>query len=408
MTDDEWNALSAEERAGRNRYDATVRRCQAKKQQCLQYVSELSGLNTHLSQYKAASIAQPKAPPKYAPEQFTGWQDDERKHDAWEIQLDEWESVLKAAIREAQKALKAAQIKQATEILQRINAAKEDVDVSGVSLGGRQGSRITTAVPSAGVSDSRERLAADVDKVVEVIASLRDPTARENLTNRVINILKLDSLAQAKGDLLTLKTEANTALQAQDCHDLAAQAVLKVAHIDSTEADNLRSKAGVASNSKEVRAIKREVAALLETVKKEEEAQRLQTAIEEVLREMGFEIGEGFEVTDFGSVAVADHADHPGYGVRVQINPDNGMLYTRLVAHGETTPEEDALAEAETCDKIHQMTAGLKKLGVFAELQSERQPGECPLDRAESAKARTTSTKRAHKRRAASRIERSV
>ena len=87
---------------------------------------------------------------------------------------------------------------------------------------------------------------------------------------------------------------------------------------------------------------------------------------------------------------MADHADHPGYGLRIQINPNSGRLFTRLVADHGTNADEDARAERDTCEKVHAMADALGRHGVAAELAIERQPGDTVVEkRLSTAEGRT-------------------
>ena len=66
------------------------------------------------------------------------------------------------------------------------------------------------------------------------------------------------------------------------------------------------------------------------------DATYVRRALEDVVAELGFSVAEGFSLTKFGAVGVAEHADHPGYGLRLQVNPTSGQLLTRVVADGVT------------------------------------------------------------------------
>ena len=133
----------------------------------------------------------------------------------------------------------------AKKIMRRLRSGDRAVDVSGLSLGG--GSRGDRSRPGgdrldrgdrsapddrAGAPperDAQRRVAADVDAVVGLLAGLRDPAVREELTAIARAVLDVDDPAQARGDLLTLKTRATEALRVQDLRDLAAQEALALA-----------------------------------------------------------------------------------------------------------------------------------------------------------------------------------
>jgi hypothetical protein len=320
-----------------------------------------------------------------------------------------WEAALTETIDAARARLRTA---SSEAIMARLTASRLAVDAAGVSLGERLAPSDTSATNGSDrLAADVDRLNTDVDRVVEVVASLRDPKIREELTAAAIGIGQLSSLAQAKGDLLTLKTRAVGALRAQDCRDLALNAVLEIADIDSQEANRLRALADGASTDADVSLIAREVAAHKAAQTKAADAEFVEAALAEVLAEAGFKVAEGFDLSDFGRVALAEHEDHPGYGVRFQVSPESGMLFTRVVAQRATTPEDDARVERETCAKVHGVAGRLRDRGIGTELRVERQPGERPVDRSETSAVggRGTGTgKKKHGQRRAAPRERSA
>lgn len=292
--------------------------------------------------------------------------------------LIKWERDLQSAIRDTQARLREESGKA---LVRRLNATSNAVDVSGVTLGGRRAPARSVS-PLSAFDGELERVAADVGKVVDLVASIRDALIREDLSQMAERVLQTTSPPQAKGDLLSLKTKAVNALKAQEYKDMATQAVLEIAHITSDDAEAIRERASVVASAEEVAELKKAVATLVEDATKARDAEFVEAALEEVLRELGFSLGDGFELADLGrSVAIADHSDHPGYGVRVQLNPANGMIYTRVVAEHTASPEDDVRVEEETCGKVHSMAENLARHGVSAVLQVERQPGDVPIDR---------------------------
>lgn len=358
---------------------------EARVGRCKQHVVTLAGLTGQLRFYEA-SIPQPLAEPV------------QRTHEG----LIAWELALQTAIGDSESRLRE---EAAKAIDRRLSSSRQEVDVSEVTLGARRPAARMTGSPPVHTSDIAA-IAGAIGKVVEVIAQLHEPVVRDELTASAERVLALTDVAQAKGDLLTLKTRAASALQTQDLRRLAAEAVLDVAHVASPEADALRARAAQVASTQDMADIRRGVAETLAAAVRASDAEFVENALEDVLDELGFAIGAGFELADLGrSVAVANHVDHPGYGVRIQLNPANGMIYTRLVSHRASSPEEDARAEDETCVKVHALSTNLIEHGVAAELKSERQPGEAPVERQED---RATSARRKRPRAHASRQTRTA
>lgn len=358
---------------------------EARSGRCEQHVITLAGLLGQLRFYEA-STPQPVLEPIV------------RTHES----LIAWELALQEAIDESESLLRE---EAAKAIERRLNSSSHEVDVSGITLGGR-GSAAQMNGGRAARGSGASAIASEIDKVVLVIAQLQEQAMRDELTASAERLLALDDLAQAKGDLLTLKTWAAGALQTQDLRRLAAEAVLDVAHISTPEVDALRSRASQVVSVQDVADVRTGVAEMLEAAARASDAEFVEAALEDVLEELGFTIGAGFELADLDrSVAVANHADHPGYGVRVQLNPANGMIYTRLVSQHASTPEEDAQAEDETCMKVHALATNLRKHGVAADLKSERRPGETPV---EPQADRSTGARRRRPRAHASRQTRTV
>lgn len=333
---------------------------EARSGRCEQHVITLAGLHGQLRFYEA-STPQPVAEPT------------QRTHES----LIAWELALQEAIGDSESLLRD---EAARAIDRRLSSLRHEVDVSGVTLGARGPAARMASGPPARTSEV-STIASGIDKVVQVIAQLQEQAMRDELTASAERVIALDDIAQAKGDLLTLKTRAAGALQTQDLRRLAAEALLDVAHIATAEVDALRARVSQVASIQDVADVRKGVAETLEAAARASDAEFVEAALEDVLEELGFTIGAGFELADLErSVAVANHADHPGYGVRVQLNPANGMIYTRLVSQRASTPEQDARAEDETCLKVHALATNLERHGVVADLKSERHPGETPVE----------------------------
>ena len=214
-----------------------------------------------------------------------------------------------------------------------------------------------------------------------LLAGLRDPAVREELTTTARAVLDVDDPAQARGDLLTLKTRATEALRVQDLRDLAAQEALALAASRSRAAADLRARAERVTTAAELSGLRGRIAELVEQERREADARFVQGALEKVLAELGFAVDEDFELQDYGAVGVASHASCPGYGVRFQVNPGAQTLFTRVVSRRESSPEEDARAEALTCDEVRAVADRLHGRGVSTELRFSRRPGEVAVEK---------------------------
>ena len=341
----------------------------ARAGRCGHLTAVLAELAGQLRQFGASSV-----PDALEPSTLT--------HDS----LISWEFSLQSAIDDARNCLRE---ESGRAIVRRVSAARASADVEGLTLGVRRApARSGSSGPAA--DTALDGVTADVRKVIDFVAEIRDAAMREDLAQMAERVLRTTSAAQAKGDLLSLKTKAVKALEVQGHQDMAAQAVMDIAHLEGDQAAAVRRLASAVRSAEELSEVKAAVASLLEVATRASDAEFVESALEDVLKELGFTLGGGFELADLSrSVAIADHADHPGYGVRVQLNPENGMIYTRVVAERATSPEDDIRAEDETCAKVHAMAENLARHGVTAELRLERQPGEVPVERHAATPGRT-------------------
>ena len=337
---------------------------EARVGRCRRHVITLAGLHDQLRRYGCSVDDRADEPPST----------DRQSMIAWE----------KALTRAIDAARERVREESAKEIMRRLHSGDRAVDVSGLSLGG--GSRGDRSAPDdrAGAPperDAQRRVAADVGAVVGLLAGLRDPAVREELTAIARAVLDVDDPAQARGDLLTLKTRATEALRVQDLRDLAAQEALVLAASRSRAAADLRARAERVTTAAELSGLRGRIAELVEQERREADARFVQGALEEVLAELGFAVDEDFELQDYGAVGVASPASCPGYGVRFQVSPGAGTLFTRVVSRRESSPEEDARAEALTCDEVRAVADRLHGRGVSTELRFSRRPGEAAVEK---------------------------
>lgn len=332
---------------------------EARAGRCRRHVVTLAGLHDQLRRCGCSVDGPADEPPSTDRQSMIAWEE--------------------ALIRAIDAAREQVHEESAKEIMRRLRSGDRPVDVSGLSLGDRPAP--PDRAGAAPERDARRRVAADVDAVVGLLAGLRDPAVREELTTTARAVLDVDDPAQARGDLLTLKTRATEALRVQDLRDLAAQEALALAASRSRAAADLRARAERVTTAAELSGLRGRIAELVEQERREADARFVQGALEEVLAELGFAVDEDFELQDYGAVGVASHASCPGYGVRFQVNPGAQTLFTRVVSRRESSPEEDARAEALTCDEVRAVADRLHGRGVSTELRFSRRPGEVAVEK---------------------------
>ena len=250
--------------------------------------------------------------------------------------------------------------------------------------------------PSAQKAEAkaRERLANEVNRVTALLDSLEDDNLREELFAFALRVSSCEDLSQARGDLVTLKDRANAAITAQAIRKdemLAVQAVrkdaqeavLKVAQYQTEEAGRLQARADAVANEEDLRQLNADIEAYCKAEEKKADAAFIQKALEEALVELGFDLGEGFELTDYGTVAYARHDDYADHVLRMQYNPENGKMFSRIVALGDTDPEADAAVEEASCEKVHAISRIMGEKGVEVNLTREVMPGEQPVEHIE-------------------------
>ena len=345
----------------------------AREGRCEQLAATLAGLLRELRRHGVTDVRMESVPTT-------------RTHES----LISWEAALNKALPAARVRVEQA---AAVALMRVLNAANESVDVSRLSLGNRGDT--ARRAPAKSGAPKHQQFQDELEDVTRALGRLRDCATRDELSARVRDLLTAADPAQARGDLLTVKSETVAALRSQEFADLAAQRVLDIGHLNSPAADGLRARAAVAASQVDVTEIGTAVAALLEADRRERDSEFVEAALAEVLAELGFSVDEEFQLTEpVRHVMVADHADHRGYSLRVQLNRADPVLYTRVVANGASSAEADAAAEDATCVKVRALADGLQEYGVATELKSERLPGERPVERRET----TVTTRRTARR----------
>lgn len=333
---------------------------EARTARCRQHLVTLAGLLGQLRHHGMATPAAPEEPSR-------------RTHDA----LIAWERDLTDALARAEVLVSRA---AAAAIARQLDVTN-DVDTTAVSLSADSRPANTSARSATSrTAGAGHPLASQVRKVLDSVALLQDPDARAALTALAATIVRIHSLPQAEGDLLTLKTRVSSALTTQRLRRAAEATLLEIAGLTSADADRLRARAGRISTSEELRLLRSEVAQLGDAAARSADAAFVERALADVLTELGYQVDEGFQLIQYGTAAVVGHPQHPHYGMRFQVNPVSEMLLTRLIAHQPTTPDADARAEALTCATFHQVASELYRHGVRTALSIEQDAGASRVD----------------------------
>lgn len=282
-----------------------------------------------------------------------------------------WENALDKALKGIGLQLDKENAKRVVDNLRK---SAPELDVSNVTLGDTHRSQRRDAAKQPSFIER------EIAGIVPQLGKLKDEQKSAELLYSIEKLIGYGDESLAKGDLLTLKSKLNDLLTQQGLNDMAEIELARIAHIDGGEAEEIRRCAKEVTTKEELGVIKRRITELLETEKARQDEEFVAKALEEVLSDLGFDPGDGFEVTDFGKVAIAESADYPGYALRLQVNPKNGMLYTRMVALETHDAAIDAKVEQESCGSIKSLRDRLAKLGVEAELTSERPSGERPVE----------------------------
>ena len=333
----------------RRRREEEERKRQAMKQKCFALEKKIENVLSKLT--KQGLIAVPKS----AGETLSAFE--------------KWERELKKTLAEAQQLLRAQHEEM---IMEFVGSHGKELDLSGVSLASR----------SVGKWVDRELLRKQVHAVAEALSKLENEALRDALLDKLSAISKKDDADEIASSMADVKNMAFYALREQEYKELAEQLVSDyvIDYPDDGNAGRLYEIANSVFSEDGFQMLNTEINKLREEHQKIDDAEYVQAALQEILVEMGYEVGGEFEVTDFGNVSYVG-TTHDDYLLRIQVQPEKQMIFTRLVAVGETTPEQDKEAEQELCSSIHSTMDRLGSVGISTNLVSERKSGECKMDR---------------------------
>ncbi|WP_165053329.1 MULTISPECIES: hypothetical protein [unclassified Adlercreutzia] len=285
-------------------------------------------------------------------------------------ELIKWEDELRSTISKIQLQ---SDRDYAKRIVGKMKGCAAPLDTSAI--------RMHTHAPQANQQDDQTRISfEEIDKLLSIIATVRNRRNAASLVERIISLSKSDDIAQARGDLLTVKTELSQLLYIQNLRELAANELLRIEGITNSAAARARDVAIEISTQAEYEELKRLIKkAEIEHAKKQDE-DYISKALQDALAELGYSPLESFDVTDFGNVVLAEHPNYSDYALRTQINPNNGMMFTRIVAFEEHGLEEDTEVEKASCSQIHAMREKMSDQGIELTLTSERAAGTRPVE----------------------------
>ncbi|MDO5426677.1 MAG: hypothetical protein Q4F54_02760 [Coriobacteriia bacterium] len=249
---------------------------------------------------------------------------------------------------------------------------------------------------------NRRRL--KLDKIASKICIIEDDKIRESLVVEARPLLDLEEDQDFDDAIIELNTKVRDEEKIQDFRNQASEIVGQISYMNTKASIDVQNRAKTITTYNEVQEIKDIVDDILNKEKIKQDRKYVSKALGETLKELGYDYGEGFEKTEFGSFAVAQKADNDKHAIRVQLNNEGTEVFTRIVSLTETTPEQDKLAEEKMCNDCHGIRKGLNKRGCEAKLTREVAPGESKVENID--KARIKKARRARQRRQATNVSR--
>ena len=254
-------------------------------------------------------------------------------------------------------------------------------------------------------------LSAEVKRITDVLSKLENAQMRTEFMAAAQDVMEVEDEELAEFKLSSLKNQVYEELQAQGYRELANDSILNMGDLDDLpdqDAEKARRLAQAVRTAEDLEVVRNLVDIVISRRRDRECAQEktafVQNALEEVLDSMGYEIGERFEVTEFGPVAFVGLEERPGHAVRIQVTK-SGDILTRVVSSVDSNASYDAMVEEESCSLVHEVMTNLRGKGIGVELSSEHKPGEIPVEhlnrgafKANGAIARNRLTRRGRKR----------
>lgn len=243
-----------------------------------------------------------------------------------------------------------------------------------------------------------------LDTIASKICTIEDDRIRESFVIETRPLLDLENDQDFDDAVIDLNTKVRNEQKIQDFRNEAFEVVSQISYLDTKIAIDVQNKAKTVKSDNEVQEIKEIVSEIINKEKEKQDRKYISKALCETLKELGYDYGEEFEKTEFGSFALAQKADNDKHAIRVQLNNEGTEVFTRIVSLTETTPEQDKLAEEKMCDDCHGIRKGLNKRGCEAKLTREVAPGESKVENID--KIRKNKARRARQRRQATSVSR--
>ena len=286
--------------------------------------------------------------------------------------FDSWEDKLSQTLVEIE-------IKAERDAVYLGKQANKKLKLSNVNLSMKEPSRI---------SDIQYARRMDkLDKLAKCISQIEDEQTRESFVFETNPLLDMERDDEFDDMIIEINTRVRSIKKVERRRAEAMEEAEKIAHIKSPDAPDIIAAAAKVSTQAELSDVKKRVAELLQAEQREANDRHVRRAIRETLKEMGYEVGEGFVQTEYGPVVIASKESEPEHALRVQLsptdpkNPTVSSMYTRIVSTGNTTPEQDMHAEERMCPDCRGMAEGLREWGIEVELVRESKPGDYPLDK---------------------------
>ncbi|WP_251230523.1 hypothetical protein [Adlercreutzia aquisgranensis] len=350
-----------------NACESLIRRIEAHREACRTLGSEIAKLggcevvaaSKPLPRLKASSLAEVKK---------------------WHSELD-W---ICKKVEEEEVRLRGEQLALQWErdVLVRARSVAGAVDLSAIKI---DANATPASSRKTSVGDKQVRRD-DIESALRAIAGIGDSSQREKLVSLLEGAQSLEDSKARHRAILEVKTEVNLVLDKQDLQAIARKELEAISHVNSASASETRNFAETVCDRQSLGTLRMMIADVVDEDQAMREQRYVENALKEVLETMGYSVGEGFTATSYGDVAFAEIKEAPHHAIRFQYSPGNGGLYSRVVSDGLTSAAEDKAEEERSCAAVFAAANKLSEAGIGVRLQSERKPGEVPVEVAKVAR----------------------